>query len=355
MKKSLECKKQKWLNFYDAAGGEKTMYLIETAGGAGSAPPQPLPKPWLIEERVAWAYKNYLFQLDQSEWLADDKIPALMPYTGTEIFAEAFGCKVHYPENDMPFALPKYDDAGDAPSLKVPDVHDTPLDSLFEIARRLRQKAGGDATLRLPDIRSPLDVAALILNKEEFYVSMAEEPRLIHEMIEKVKTLMTAFLDEWFSEFGRSYVAHYPTYYMEGGITLSEDEVGAFSSAMFDEFVSGTLNGLSEKYGGIGVHCCADSEHQWHNIGKIKGLRLLNLNNKAGFIKRAVKYFGPRAALWPIDNLPPAAQNPAWLSECGDDARVVLTYKATERGEAVEIAKRAEELRQRRNCGKAWS
>ena len=349
MIKTIEDRKQKWMRFLNGGGDERTMYIIEAHGDGGAAPgPRPLPKPWLIKERIDWAYENYNMQMEKAEWLADDALPALSPYTGTEIFAEAFGCAVHYPDNDMPFALPKYAAAKDARSLKLPGVHDTPLTNIFEIARRLRQKAGSGAVMQLPDIQSPADIAALILNKEEFYVAMAEDPQLILDMIGKAERLLCEFLDEWFSEFGRSYIAHYPPYYMEGGVTLSEDEVGAFGRPMFDAYVLDTLNGLSEKYGGIGIHCCAHSEHQWDNFKKVKGLKLLNLNNRIDFIKRYVNYFSGFTAMWPIDNLQPSDKDPAWLADCPPGARVVLTYKSPSRSAAMETAKRAEELRRSR-------
>ena len=168
-------------------------------------------------------------------------------------------------------------------------------------------------------------------------------------MTEKTKALLTAFLDDWFTEFGTSYIAHYPTYYMEGGVTLSEDEIGAFGTEMFNEFIVGALNEFSEKYGGIGIHCCAASEHQWKNISRVKGLRILNLVKDPGFLKRSIKFFGNSVAHWPQGGMPKADSEPDWMTGCPDDVRVVLSYRATSRTEAIETAKHAEELCQKRN------
>ncbi|MCL2057581.1 MAG: hypothetical protein FWH01_00780 [Oscillospiraceae bacterium] len=354
MYKSLVERKNKWLRFLGDVSNERTMYLIEADWGTKNTVARPLPWPGLVDERIEWAYESYNMQMEQMEWLPDDRIPYLSPYTGTQIFAEAFGCKVHYPSNDMPFAIPMFGSISKAASINVPNVHDTPLSSLFEIGRRLRQKAGPDDILQLPDVQSPLDIAALMLNKEEFYVAMLEEPQAVHEMVLKTKMLLTAFFDEWFNEFGTNCIAHFPSYYMEGGITLSEDEVGAFSPNMFNEFVLGAINDLSDRYGGIGIHCCADSEHQWENFNKVKNLRLLNLCNKYDLIERSIIFFGNTIAQWPMaDRLPPPGQNPAWLSTCPADARVVLTYKASDRIAALETAKRAEELAWKRNTAAA--
>jgi hypothetical protein len=208
--------------------------------------------------------------------------------------------------------------------------------------------AGDGAALQLPDIQSPLGIAALTLNKEEFYVAMAEEPEAVREMVAKVQSLLTAFLDAWFKEFGHSYVAHHPTYYMEGGVTLSEDEVGAFGPAMFEEFCMGPLNALSDRYGGIGIHCCADSRHQWGNFKGVRGLRLLNLAKNAEFIRHSLRYFGNSVAQWPHDGNPDTESSPVWLPDCPEDVHVTLSYRARSYGEAAEIAGMAEELCKRR-------
>ena len=97
------------------------------------------------------------------------------------------------------------------------------------------------------------------------------------ELASMIKELQFEFFDEWFRRFGREHIAHFPDYYMPSGITISEDEVGAVSPEMYREFFEDELNEFSERYGGIGVHCCADSAHQWDNFKRIKGLKILNL------------------------------------------------------------------------------
>jgi len=346
MYKSIEERKSKWLDFLDPGCRERTVFNVNVDADAFRARlgPRPLPQPGLMEERINWAYDSYNLQLELADKIADDKVPALSPYTGTEIFAEAFGCGVRYPSNDMPFALPKYFDIKDAAAMKTPDFHDTPLYDLFEAARRLLQRAGSGAALQLPDVQSPLGVAALILRKEEFYVAMSEEPQAVHEMVAKTQALITAFIDEWFREFGHKYIAHYPSYYMDSGITLSEDEIGAFSPTMFEEFCLNPLNDLSDRYGGIGIHCCANSRHQWDNLKKVKSLQLLNLSKNTDFIKKSIQYFGNSVAQWPHDGNPESSSNPDWLADCPDDVHVVLSYRARSIDEAVSIAAFAEEL-----------
>jgi len=78
---------------------------------------------------------------------------------------------------------------------------------------------------------------------------------------------------------------------MPGGLTLSEDEVGAISQRMFDALFMPELAELSARYGGLGMHCCAHARHQWPGFRRIPGLRLLNLVQPAPVIHQAVAFF----------------------------------------------------------------
>lgn len=243
------------------------------------------------EQGSDWIIKKYNIMMNNISRIHDDTIPFLDMTTGTEIFAEAFGCKVVYPGNNNPFAIYKIDSISEISTLKTPNLWDTRLADIFEMAYQLRNRTDKNAVFKLPDIQSPLDIAALIMNKEKFYMGMVDEPAAIQELTFKTFTLLTQFLDEWFKEFGKEFIAHHPDYYMEYGITLSEDEIGSFGSEIFLKLVLDELNTLSNRYGRIGVHCCANSKHQWANIKKIKNLCLLNLNQPPEIIKEAYGFF----------------------------------------------------------------
>lgn len=230
---TIEARKQRWTSFYDMSSDEKYLYLVDMDS---QLPPRPQPWPDKKAERIEWAWEKYNVMMERTQWLWDDSIPFLDVFSGTEIFAEAFGCRVHRPDDNMPFALPLVRSASEASRLKVPDLFSTPLSLLFEIADELRKRAGSDALLRLPDVQSPMDIAALIWDKNEFYIALIEEPEAVCELAEKVKQLLTAFLDEWFKRYGKEFIAHHPDYYMPYGITLSADEIGVVNETMFCEY-----------------------------------------------------------------------------------------------------------------------
>jgi len=276
-------RKKRWLEFYE--GGRSSVVLIHYDHGR-----RPLPNPPNLEQRIEYSLRVYRERMEMTKWLDDDYIPHLAPYTGTEIFAEAFGCCVQRPEDNMPFALPLIHSSSELSRIKIPEVENSSLTRLFEIADRLRVAEPG-AVMMLPDIQSPFDIAALIWEKEDFFAALYEDPDAVKELAAMTEKLLTDFLDLWFARYGKEFIAHYPDYYMPYGITLSEDEVGTISPEMFREFSLGCLNRLSGRYGMLGVHCCANAVHQWENFRDIRGLKLLNLVQPCEVQRKAYAFF----------------------------------------------------------------
>jgi hypothetical protein len=230
------------------------------------------------------------------DWLDDHRVPCvngLGVFTGTEIFAEAFGCRVHYPEDNMPYALPCVFNAHEAENIKLPHWSRTPVAELFAAAEALKAEYGGEAVFKLPDMQSPMDVAALIWEKADFYMARLDTPEVVKGLSAKVLSFQTAFLDDWFAAFGADFIAHYPDYYMPHGITLSVDEVGAVGCEMFDTFFLPELENLSARYGLMGIHCCADSQRHWPGFARVPNLALLNLCQANFELIDGVTFFAP--------------------------------------------------------------
>ena len=300
-------------------------------------------------EQVDWAWSLYQTQLERLSWLEDDSLPYLNCITGTELFAEAFGCEVSRPDHTMPFALHKVKTALEADKLRAPRLESSSLMRHFRMAEELRRRAGPEALIRMVDVQSPMDIAALIWEKESLLMAMFDTPEAVKQLTEKVKFCMAEFLDEWFRRFGAEHVAHYPDYLMSGGVTLSEDEVGAVNPEMFEEFFLEHLAWLSNRYGGLGMHCCADSRHQWPLFKKIPGLRLLNLvtpPNKNGeeYVKAALQTFSGHCAQL-HHGWRPSGPVETWPAQLPENARFVFDFTAQSREEAQELCVRFARIR----------
>ena len=293
----IEERKKRWASLYIPEGKKRKFVYIVDCPSSIAVGGVPLWREYK-QERIEVAWRGYLAGREHVEQVDDDFIPFLNCVSGTEIFAEAFGCRVFRPTDNMPFAIPFVKSPSDAEKVKLPKLEDSPLMLQFEIADELVRRAGKDALLGLPDMQSPMDIVAQMWDKTDLFASMIEEPEAVKELAEKAKTLQEQFLDEWFRRYGKEFIAHHPSYYMPCGITMSVDEIGSVSPAMFEEFFRDELNELSDRYGGIGIHSCSDSVHQWENLAKVRNLRLLNLYRPQEVIDRAYEFFSPICAHW---------------------------------------------------------
>lgn len=117
---------------------------------------------------------------------------------------------------------------------------------------------------------------------------------------------------------------------------------------MFETFFLPGLQALSERYNGIGIHCCASARHQWDNLLKIPGIFLLNLHigdDRYDFFETRVVHYhhiqpdlDADMSLQEIDDR---------LSEvvCRGGRRTVLNYTCDTKKEAVTLAEKLQEVR----------
>lgn len=331
----LAQRKQRWVDLMDPTKPPSLVYLIDY-----NPDPAPLPQwcPDRTQERIDWAMREYERQVEQMTWLRDDTIPCLDPRTGTEIIAAAFGCPVSRPDDNMPFARPLISQPSEVGQVPEPTLDAPSLAQLFEIGDALRRRAGPDAVMKLVDVQTPMDNAALIWDKNTFYTGILDAPEAVRALADKVCRLFYAFYDEWFRRYGAEFIAHYPSYYMASGMTVSEDEVGVVSTDMFREFFLPELVEISQRYGRLGMHCCANARHQWAGFKQIPNLCLLNLVHTEDTIRAAWACFADHVAQmhsWSGDG-------PAWTwpAQYPAGARIALTAHANTRDEALELADR---------------
>lgn len=227
---------------------------------------------------IDWALQDYEAQCQRLEALQDDSVPEVRVHTGTQIFAAAFGCTVHVYPDSPPCARPRVTTAEEAERLPEPPLDAPPLDKIWEFAERLRERVGPGVPLRVPDIQSPFDIAALIWRKEDFFLALYQHPQAAKRLIEKCHRFLKAFLQGYQRRFSPCNFIHCPRAWAppELGCAVSEDEAGSISVRMFEEFSLPSLIDLSQSFGGLFVHCCAAADHQYQSFRKIPRLRGLN-------------------------------------------------------------------------------
>lgn len=330
---SIQAKKERHNKFYNLDPEVKRLYHIHIAEHE-----RPRPLLWRenFQERIDYAVSMYESAVSRIDWLNDDFIPFATCVTGTEIFAEALGSKVIKPVNDMPFALPFITKPSEIANIKAPALEDSSLFYLFDMADKIKAACGGDALLGLIDVQTPMDIAALIWDKNYFFIAMLEEPEAVKELAHKISGLYYAFFDEWFKRYGNEFIAHYPDYYMPSGFTFSEDEVGAVSPEIFEQLFLPELIEMSDRYGILGMHCCANAEHQWENFKKIPNLKMLNLVQPYQTMVKSSAFFAGHSAQYP--GWGGTGEQDTWFSQLDSNAHVCLDFWVQNDDEAKRLA-----------------
>ncbi|HEY3332063.1 MAG TPA: uroporphyrinogen decarboxylase family protein [Capsulimonadaceae bacterium] len=244
-------------------------------------------------DRVVAAYENAVrFQ----EAVDDDTVPFANIHTSTAIFAASFGCDVVEFEGSNPASRPLIETAAEADAIKVPNIWDTVLGRHLEFAAAVRDRVGPDVPVSGPDMQSPLGLAAQIWEKASFMQAMIDTPEAVEGLIVKCHELLKTYLTELRQILPNHNPIHCPLLWApkELGCSVSEDEVGAISRGMYEEFALWTLIDLSETFGGLFMHCCAAADHQYPAFKKIPNLRGLNRVFQAPGPEPALRAFGDK-------------------------------------------------------------
>ena len=226
------------------------------------------PLPEVVAERI----RSYEADLKLLETVESDTVPPASLGTGTQLFAQAFGCRVHIFEDSPACALPLITQPEEALRIKAPRIEDCPnLMRVFELAAALERELGPEVPLSPPDLQSGFDIANLVWNKSDLLCGMITDPEAVHHLTRECSRLLADFMEKLKQEFPQLCLCHCPGSWVppECGIWVSNDECGAISTEMFEEFCLPELVELSNRFHGFGMHCCADAEHQFPSFRKI--------------------------------------------------------------------------------------
>lgn len=309
-----------------------------------------------VDEWVPMVVENYRRQVALFEAVPHDGVPTANISTGTQLFAAAFGCPVHRYEDTNPCALPLVRSAAEADALEAPDIWKAPsLYRVFELADAVRRELGPDVLLGPPDKQTGFDTACLIWQKTGIYSAMLleDEKDAVKRLSHKCTRLLIGFIRELRKEFPTMTMAGYPGVWCppEMGPGYSNDECGAFGTELFAEFCLPELIELSEAFGGLAMHCCADAEHQFPLFNRIPGFYAFNrVAAKRGYLPILEHFSGPEA---PVHVLccPPEDITAELVQNAPDGTRFVFVAMGVDADTAARWLERMRDLCPRSEAG----
>jgi len=284
-----------------------------------------------VQEFVPDIVRHYETQVQWLEELGDHTVPIAHLGTGTQLYAAAFGCPVHEYEDSNPCALPIVQDAASADRVAEPDLWSCRgLVRVFELAEAVQRELGPDVVLGPPDLQTGFDTAALIWDKGDFYAAMLTEPESVHRLAGKCAKLLREFLLALRERLPNMVPGHCPRAYVppDLGWWASNDECGAFNTALFEEFCLPELVELSETFGSFGMHCCADAEHQFESFKQVPNFYAFNrVPGKQGWDPLLEHFNGPDSPVHVLGWVD-AAQVGRFLEQAAPETRFLFVYGA---------------------------
>jgi len=247
---------------------------------------------------------NKSFELAQRFWSKDDFIPHLQPQMGVGVFASAFGCRVEFPWDQMPWSYPAIkagEDAKKVYDFEPPDVRAGLLGNILDFAQYFNKKAGGKTPIAMTDLQGPMDTAYLVWDSCDFMVDRYGHHREVHHLMRLCTDLVIKFVKEFRSTVTEMIPVHFPPAYLPDGmgISVSEDALAVLSANLYEEFSLPYINELSEEFGGIIIHSCGNFEHQLDVIAKVHNLRALNFGVSETKFEAVWDKFGGKTVVIP--------------------------------------------------------
>lgn len=284
-----------------------------------------------VAEFVPDIVRNYETQVRWLEELGDHSVPIAHLTTGTQLYAAAFGCRVHEYEDNNPAAMPLVTSAAEADRVQEPNLWDCRgLCRVFELAEAVQRELGADVLLGPPDLQTGFDTAALIWDKSDFYLAMLTEPQAVHRLARKCAHLLRTFLQALREHFPRMVPGHCPRAYvsLDLGWWVSNDECGAFGTALFEEFCLPELIQLSQTFGSVGMHCCADAEHQFEAFKQIPNFYAFNrVPGRQGWATLLEHFDGPDSPVHVLGWVD-ARQVRRFVEEAAPETRFIFVHAA---------------------------
>ena len=143
-----------------------------------------------------------------------------------------------------------------------PDMDAVKAIRLFQ---QLRARLGSERLwLRTPDFQGVLNVAAMVLEQQEFFIALFEQPAQVHAFLERVCTHVIDFGNYLHAAAGASMCGgtwpdiFFPT---DLGMMWTEDMMPLLSPALYREFGLPYVKRMDAAFGGCCLHCCG----QWGN------------------------------------------------------------------------------------------
>ena len=209
--------------------------------------------------------------------LPGDMIPIFWPDYGTVALASTFGGELRREGDGANIWIkPVLVSLDEVKNLEPPNPISGLVLKEFEACRKWRDVAGGTIPVSFPDIQGPVNIASMLIDTTELICGMYEKPEAVHRLLRLCTDVIISVVEAYRKEFGELLApitwphVWFPQRY---GITLTQDSIPILSPKLYREFELPLVREISERLGGVYIHCCGEFEHVLEEVKEIPNLR----------------------------------------------------------------------------------
>jgi hypothetical protein len=208
--------------------------------------------------------------------LPGDTVPVFWPDMGTIALASVFGgTLLREAESNLNWIEPIFSSLDEAQSLEMPDALSGQVKVEFDRCRRWRDLTDGRWPVSPPDMQGPVSMASMLVDQSQLIVGMFEKPDVVRRILRICTDVILNVLERYAEEFGET-LAHstWPHVWFprEYGTMLTQDSIPSLSPALYRDFELPLVKELSEKTGGLYIHCCGSFEYALDGLREVPNI-----------------------------------------------------------------------------------
>jgi len=208
--------------------------------------------------------------------LPGDYVPNFWPDTGTTVLPSVFGGEfIMEDDNNKRWIKPVLKSLDEVDSLEKPNALSGLVQEEFERCCRWRDLTDGQWPVSPPDMQGPVMIASMLMDQTELIIGMYEKPDQVRKLLRLCTDVILDVLELYDREFGDAFSPQtWPHVWFPAtmGFTLTQDSIPVLSPEFYREFELPLVREISQRRGGLYIHCCGTLEHALDELARIPNL-----------------------------------------------------------------------------------
>ncbi len=200
----------------------------------------------------------------------------LEPWYGIGTVASAFGCTYAWHPGQAPATTAPFSSFKAALASDPVAIENTPVGKhTIEMLEYFLEKTRGMVPVSLCDVQSPLNASGYLVDTNNYYLGLYDDPESFKELLERIVDLSIPFYRKLQDMTGTAQV--YPGHGFASsrvftGFGMSDDNITMLSPDLYRELVLPSVNRLGTAMGGTVFHSCGNWVDKLPVVREMAGL-----------------------------------------------------------------------------------